>query len=128
MFFASGFASSNWYYICVKTLSCDSLLIVTGVVLCYGVILWWLQLLLVEMTVKLLRVLLGSNFFQLMYCLCIKTFSCDSLLIVRGVVLRRHAVVVAVAVGGDECKVVACVVGSGFGSSDVLCLCQDFEL
>ena len=63
VFFASGFGSFNWYYICVKTLSCDSLLIVTGVV------------------------------------------------------LQRHAVVVAVAVGGDDCKVVACVVGSGFGSN-----------
>ena len=42
--------------------------------------------------------------------------------------LRHHAVVVAVAVGGDDCKVVVCVVGSGFGSSDVPCLCQDFQL
>ena len=77
VFFASGFGSSNWYYICVKTLSCDSLLVVTGVV------------------------------------------------------LQRHAVVVAVAVGGDDCKVVACVVGSGFGSNFfqlVLCLCQNVRL
>ena len=42
--------------------------------------------------------------------------------------LRRHAVVVAVAIGGDNCKVVACVVGSGFGSSNALCLCQNFQL
>ena len=45
--------------------------------------------------------------------------------------LQRHAVVVAVAVGGDDCKVVACVVGLGFGSNFfqlVLCLCQNFQL
>ena len=45
--------------------------------------------------------------------------------------LRRHPVVVAVAVGGDDCKAVACVVGSGFGSNFfqlVLSLCQNFQL
>ena len=58
---------------------------------------------------------------------CVKTLSCDSLLIVTGIVLWRHAVVVAVGGGEDDFKVVVCVVGSGFGSSDS-CLCQDFKL
>ena len=126
-FFASGFGSSNWYCICVRTLSCDSLLIITGVVLCCGVMLWWLQLLLVKMILKLLHVLLGQAL-VLPTRVCVKTLSCDSLLIVTGAVcVAVGAMVVAVGVGGDDCKVVVCVVGSGFGSSDS-CLCQDIEL
>ena len=54
---------------------------------------------------------------------CVKTLSCDSLLIVTGIVLWRHAVVVAVGGGEDDFKVVVCVVGSVFGSSDSYCVC-----